>query len=246
MEGITESAVATTNGAAQLGRTGKGDVIGRTASNPVEGRQLGQLEAVIERGREAFVEAGWALLEIRQGRLYREQYSSFGAYCHARWGWSRTHVHRLIDAARVVGLFPIGNGPRTESHARQLAYFAKRDPKGAIKLWHELIKTHGGDLTAAEVKQAVRNHMDKKQDAQATANLSPVPSANWYGWVVSHFRRAEKISADAGDLDYLLQKLAEAAEEGRDVSHERLQLGTAYRKAAELLSLQADKIEGKA
>lgn len=85
--------------------------------------RLAALEAVIESGIETFVEVGNALLEIRDNPLYREQgYSSFEAYCRARWHWSKTHANRQIDAARVVqNLTPIGVKPQNEAQARELA-----------------------------------------------------------------------------------------------------------------------------
>jgi hypothetical protein len=34
---------------------------------------------------------------------------------------SRIHAHRMIDAAKVCDVLPIGNKPKTESQARPLA-----------------------------------------------------------------------------------------------------------------------------
>ena len=46
--------------------------------------------------------SGLALMEIRDGRLYRAEFGTFEEYCNQRWGWERAHAYRLIDAAQVV------------------------------------------------------------------------------------------------------------------------------------------------
>jgi hypothetical protein len=43
------------------------------------------------------------LLEIRDGRLYRETHGTFDDYCREGWGFSRHRASQLITAAEVVG-----------------------------------------------------------------------------------------------------------------------------------------------
>ncbi len=82
---------------------------------------LQDLEAVIEQGLKIFLKVGAALLSIRDRRLYREDFPTFEDYCRERWGWSKTHVNRQIDAAKVVqNLTPIGVKPQNEAQAREL------------------------------------------------------------------------------------------------------------------------------
>ena len=52
--------------------------------------------------RTAWVEMGDALREIRDRRLYREEYRSFLDYCQERWSWDRRRVDQLIGGAGVV------------------------------------------------------------------------------------------------------------------------------------------------
>ncbi len=86
-------------------------------------RTLADLEIVIERGVKTFVEVGVALEEIRDGKLYRPTYPTFEDYCRERWGWSRQHAYRQIQAAGVAkNLSPRGdNMPVNEGQARELA-----------------------------------------------------------------------------------------------------------------------------
>jgi hypothetical protein len=56
-------------------------------------QRLAELERVIERGLQSFVEVGKALADIRDGKLYRCQGdATFEDYCQQRWGFSRGWV----------------------------------------------------------------------------------------------------------------------------------------------------------
>lgn len=67
---------------------------------------LDRLEAVIERGQQAFLEVAGAAVQIRERRLYRRDYDSFQAYCQMRWKWSRSRVDQLIQSATAVDALP--------------------------------------------------------------------------------------------------------------------------------------------
>ena len=67
--------------------------------------RLPELEAVIERGLATFIEVGKALMEIQDGRLYRETHATFEDYCRQRWEMSRVHAHRTkLNSLRVSPL----------------------------------------------------------------------------------------------------------------------------------------------
>ena len=69
----------------------------------MEREELGQLEAVIERGQQTFVEVRQALAAIRDRRGYRHAgFSTFEQYLQQRWGWSRQRGYQLMQAAEVV------------------------------------------------------------------------------------------------------------------------------------------------
>jgi hypothetical protein len=71
---------------------------------PDEERQRLFWERKVER---AFYEAGTALKELRDRRLYRSTHKTFEEYVQDRFGMKRAHSYRLIDAAAVVdNLFP--------------------------------------------------------------------------------------------------------------------------------------------
>lgn len=141
-------------------------------------RSLEALEAVIERGVHTFVEVGRALLEIRDRRLYREAgYNEFDGYCRERWGWSRQHAYRQMDAARVVeALSPNGDTPTNEAQARELVPLLSEE-RAIVEVWQELRQAHGQAVTAEKVREAVGARLRRDQFLGAKFSSE---SAEWY------------------------------------------------------------------
>ena len=71
-----------------------------------ESKRLVELEGIIKTGHQAFIEVGEALTEIRDKKLYRLDYGTFEEYCQKKWGWTRQHCYRLIQAAPVLKCNP--------------------------------------------------------------------------------------------------------------------------------------------
>jgi len=124
-----------------------------------EGVRLAELEATIERGLQTFVDVGNALLEIRDGRLYRAQYGTFELYCRERWGFSNENARRLMRSAEVMQVLeaetpPIGGVlPTTESQARPLTALP---PDAQREAWQRAVETApDGKMTAAHVQRVV-------------------------------------------------------------------------------------------
>lgn len=104
-----------------------------------EKQRLEVLESVIDAGMQTFVHVGNALLEIRDGRLYRHTHATFEDYCRDRWGMERRHAYRLIDAAQVVE--NVSNWtqiPVTESQARPLTTL---EPAQQREAWQRAVET---------------------------------------------------------------------------------------------------------
>lgn len=122
-------------------------------------RTLSDCEAVIERGLGTFVEVGQALLDIRDSRLYGESHGTFEDYCRERWGMSRRHANRTIEAADVAGVLgPIGPTPPTEAVARELAPL-RSEPTRMAEAWAEATenaKAEDRPVTAKDVRRAVK------------------------------------------------------------------------------------------
>ncbi len=81
-----------------------------------EQRDRLHLERKVEK---AVFEAGKALMELRDRRLYRSTHSTFEEYCKDRFGFQRRHPYRLIEASAVfdnlIKLCP--NGTQTENES---------------------------------------------------------------------------------------------------------------------------------
>lgn len=63
---------------------------------------LAECEAVIQRSMDAFLDAGRALIRIRDQRLYKPRYQTFERYCQKRWNFSRQRSQQLMAAAEVI------------------------------------------------------------------------------------------------------------------------------------------------
>lgn len=116
---------------------------------------LAQCEEVIERGLDSFIEVGNALLQIREGRLYRGAHGNFEEYCQERWDISGRHAHRLIDSAKVIQNLGADQlvSPSNESQIRPLA---KLDPSRQREVWSKAAESsETGKPTAKQVEAAV-------------------------------------------------------------------------------------------
>ena len=75
---------------------------------------LQDLERIIERGKTTFLEVANALHAIKSRNLFKETHPTWEAYVKERWGFSRQHAHRLIQAKKVAEMSPAGDKPKTE------------------------------------------------------------------------------------------------------------------------------------
>jgi protein gp37 len=130
---------------------------------------LDQLEAIIERGLSTFIEVGTALLEIRNGRLYRATHATFEEYCEKRWHFSRPRAYQLMDAAQVVSNLSTNvDKPRTEAQARELVRFPPEVQRSVAA------KVDFGTATAADIRATVDTvthppkHAESSQDRGIT------------------------------------------------------------------------------
>lgn len=119
-----------------------------------ERERFEKLEATIHIGLQTFVDVGNALAEIRDSRLYRQQYATFEEYCQERWGLTRRYVNHTIAAAGVVAnLGTMVPKPENERQARPLT---KLEPEQQVKAWTRAVDTApNGKVTGAHVKSVV-------------------------------------------------------------------------------------------
>lgn len=200
-----------------------------TTTGEIVGRSLDECEQVIERYEDSYREAGAALAEIRDLRLYSSNYSTFEDYCQERWGYQRAHAYRLINAAEIVAeLSPIGdteNGevgtivptsepapiPTRESQVRELNPLRGQPDKmrKAIEGATEAAKAEGGQVTARHIRESVKEVIE--ETAHPSSGLRDVSAPPEQRSQVS----VEDVGVRA-PLNWSKERAAKKSDDGRD------------------------------
>ncbi|QLE53602.1 hypothetical protein FD724_37730 (plasmid) [Nostoc sp. C057] len=122
------------------------------------------LERRVER---AFFEAGKALTELRDRKLYRSTHKTFEDYCRERFGFSRRQPYHLIEAAvifdnlvekceRNVHILP--------TNEWQIRPLSKLDPDIQPEAWEQAVESANGKVPSHRiVKDAVQRIMERTQ-----------------------------------------------------------------------------------
>ena len=122
-----------------------------------EEQRLEVCEGTIQTVWQSFVDVGLALAEIRDGRLYRNNFTSFEHYCERRWEFKRGKADYLISAARICRRIAETPGlpqPDRESQLRPLLAVSLEDAEMA---WQYAVQfCCGRPVTARIVKRAVQ------------------------------------------------------------------------------------------
>ncbi|MBD2537058.1 hypothetical protein H6G97_50835 [Nostoc flagelliforme FACHB-838] len=136
------------------------------------------LERRVER---AFFEAGKALAELRDRRLYRSTHSTFEDYCKDRFGFESRHPYRLIETAGVVDnlikMCPNWTQNKTEDDPAtvrsdqlqilptsegQVRPMTKLEPQQQQEVWQRAVELAGGKVpTGRIVKDVVQRIMER-------------------------------------------------------------------------------------
>ena len=113
-----------------------------------------QLEAKIRTHLASFWEAGAALMEIHDSKLYREDYPTFVQYCDERWGFKDRHARRLIFASQVVEQIGPMGPLVTERAIREMSAL---EPDQYQPTWDQVVKeANGGRISAALINRVVK------------------------------------------------------------------------------------------
>lgn len=143
------------------------------SSEAVDVRRFNELETVIERGQQTFVEVGLALAEIRDSRLYREDFATFEEYCNERWGWTASRSRKLISSAEAVAEMQSGKIFPPVANAGQASELAKiKDPEVRAQVWqqvNEMATEVEATVTAKLINQAVALHTQEMPTVEAVA-----------------------------------------------------------------------------
>ena len=114
-----------------------------------ESKRLIELENIVSRGKQTFIEVGTALAEIRDSKLYRCDYRTFEEYIRTKWGWTKQHVYRLIECA------PIAKSNPQVTSINQARALAKVEPIQRTEVLERATKS-GKKITAKTIKEVAK------------------------------------------------------------------------------------------
>ena len=159
-----------------------------TAEQEIE---LDRCEAVIRRGLDTFVEVGTALLKIRDGDLYKRDYSTFEDYCRERWGFTRMHASRMIAAAEVVENVTDRLQIHPPANIEQTRPLASLEPEQQREAWTKAVETAPeGKVTGAHVAKVVEEIKEAEKEPEpeepketvSKFNRTSDESIGWAAW----------------------------------------------------------------
>ncbi len=141
--------------------------------------RLKELEGIIRRGKEVFLEVGRALEEIRLRRLYYPEHETFAAYCEATFpGWPMRRVYRYTAWSRIDDVLrPNGHKLETEAQARQMHRLVD-DPETAERVWREVGKATGGKRPSEALREAIDRELGVEKKGTDVHFLKE--SDEWY------------------------------------------------------------------
>ncbi len=118
-----------------------------------------RLELKVER---AFYEAGAALRELRDQRLYRSTHKTFEEYCRDRFGFNRMAAHFKIAAATVFeNLYT--NGIQTlPTSERQLRELTALEPDQQCSAWKEAVEHSEGKVPSGRIVKGIVERLKEK------------------------------------------------------------------------------------
>lgn len=165
-DGVANTVVKKNSGKGLVLKTGGSKVESAIVAAKLDTKEKASLERherTIAHGLSCFQEVGAALMAIRDGRLYREQFKTFEAYLENKWGIGRAHAYRLIEARKIVAtLSPQGDNktvvlPTQEAVVRPLVGYKPEDQQAA---WTAVVAKAGdGPVTAKLVKAEMANYV---------------------------------------------------------------------------------------
>lgn len=173
---------------------------------------LAELEAVVERGLLSCAEAGRALAQIKERKLYRPDFNAFSAYLEARWHLTKDYAEKLIAAAIVCGELEAQGlpAPTRESHARELVKVTE-DKRGEV--WQESLDAADGKpeaVTAELIATKAAKHRKRKARRKAPKAIT----LKGKGWKIVLTRSTIEIdpaAALAAALEQLQTRSSKAA-----------------------------------
>jgi hypothetical protein len=133
----------------------------------VESTELTQEEQSLrlhleQKVEKAFYEAGKALMELRNRRLYRSTHRTFEEYCRDHFGYNRRYPYLLIEAAIVVDNLSEECDPLDRilpTNERQVRPLTKLKPQQQCEVWQQAVAAAGGKVPSSRIVKDIVQHM---------------------------------------------------------------------------------------
>ena len=139
-----------------------------------EQSELARLCKVVDQGLSSFLAVGTALVEINEGRLYRQNHETFEAFVKERWGISRQRAYQLMEAAEVKDeLTKIFDNPSevdlftAESQLRELSRVGTEALPDVVERVAERCRSEGIKPTAKVIRSVVDEAIGKPEPQPA-------------------------------------------------------------------------------
>ena len=144
-----------------------------------ETHRLERLENAIENFRKSYYQAGAALAEIRDKRLYRATHPTFEAYLSDRWRMKRQRAYEIIDAWEITNNLSASSDVSSvadiESHLRTLRTLT---PEDQVTVYSKAMgRSPEGKLTALILQETKQEFLAAKPVERATrpTNKKAIP-----------------------------------------------------------------------
>lgn len=127
-------------------------VVARSPLSKAEAARYKLCTETILQSLQSQFDGGIALIEVRDAKLYRQEFDTFEEYCAEVLKISRGQAYRLIEAATVKESLPpkLSEKITNERQARALADVPPEDRAAVIKAAEK-----SGDITGESISQAI-------------------------------------------------------------------------------------------
>ena len=128
-----------------------------------EQRDRSCLERQVER---AFYEAGKALKQLRDRKLYRNSHKTFDEYCQDRFSYNRSRSYQLINAASIVDNLQecpqiVDILPTAEGQVRPLT---KLETEDQVSCWQEAVEAAGGKVPSGRIVKSIVDKLRERNN----------------------------------------------------------------------------------
>lgn len=116
------------------------------------------------RVEKAFYEAGKALADLRNQRLYRSTHKTFESYCRDRFEFTHRHVNYLVAGSQVVENLQMGTigSQILPTRERQVRPLVDLEPDLQCEIWQQAVESAGGKVPSGRVVQGIVERLKAK------------------------------------------------------------------------------------